>query len=37
VKAHMTAIFRGLGVHNRAQALIALQPLLGAIGEENAG
>ena len=29
VKAHMTAIFRKLGVNNRAQALLAMQPLLG--------
>jgi DNA-binding NarL/FixJ family response regulator len=29
VKAHLTAIFRKLGVHNRAQALLAMQPLLG--------
>lgn len=34
VKAHLTAIFRGLGVHNRAQALVALQPLIGSIGDE---
>lgn len=34
VKAHLTAIFRGLGVYNRAQALVALQPLLGSIGDE---
>lgn len=31
IKAHMTAIFRKLGVTNRAQALIAVQPLFGAI------
>jgi len=30
VKAHMSAIFRKLGVSNRAQALLAMQPLLGA-------
>lgn len=29
VKAHLTAIFRKLGVHNRTQALLAMQPLLG--------
>ncbi|WP_236554609.1 response regulator transcription factor [Novosphingobium sp. 9U] len=29
VKAHLTAIFRQLGVTNRAQAVLALQPLLG--------
>ena len=34
VKAHLTAIFRGLNVYNRAQALVALQPLLGSIGDE---
>ena len=28
VKAHMTAIFRKLGVHNRTQALMALNPVL---------
>lgn len=28
VKAHLTAIFRQLGVTNRTQALLALQPLL---------
>ncbi len=31
VKAHLTAIFRKLGVGNRAQALLAVQPLLGDI------
>lgn len=30
VKAHMSAIFRKLGVTNRAQALLLMQPLLGA-------
>ena len=29
VKAHLTAIFRKLGVTNRSQALLAIQPLLG--------
>lgn len=29
VKAHLTAIFRQLGVSNRMQAMLALQPLLG--------
>lgn len=29
VKAHLTAIFRKLGVANRTQALLAMQPLLG--------
>ena len=28
IKAHMTAIFRKLGVQNRTQAMLALQPLL---------
>lgn len=32
IKAHMTAIFRKLGVHNRAQALLAAQPLIGRAG-----
>ncbi len=35
VKAHLTAIFRGLNVYNRAQALVALQPVLGSIAEEH--
>jgi DNA-binding NarL/FixJ family response regulator len=29
VKAHLTAIFRKLGVVNRAQAMLAIQPVLG--------
>jgi DNA-binding NarL/FixJ family response regulator len=29
VKAHLTAIFRQLGVVNRAQAMLALQPIIG--------
>jgi DNA-binding NarL/FixJ family response regulator len=33
VKAHLTAIFRKLGVNNRAQALLAMQPLLGDAGK----
>jgi DNA-binding NarL/FixJ family response regulator len=33
VKAHLTAIFRKLGVVNRTQALLALQPLFGDGGE----
>lgn len=33
VKAHLTAIFRKLGVNNRAQALLAMQPLLGEAGK----
>jgi DNA-binding NarL/FixJ family response regulator len=28
IKAHLTAIFRKLGVHNRAQAMLALRPIL---------
>lgn len=31
VKAHLTAIFRKLGVTNRTQALLAMQPLLGNV------
>lgn len=31
VKAHLTAIFRKLDVGNRAQALLAVQPLLGDV------
>lgn len=30
VKAHLTAIFRKLGVSNRTQAILAAQPLLGS-------
>nr|WP_295109821.1 response regulator transcription factor [uncultured Caulobacter sp.] len=30
IKAHLTGIFRKLGVHNRTQAMLALQPVLGA-------
>lgn len=30
IKAHLTAIFRKLGVSNRTQALLAVQPLFGA-------
>jgi DNA-binding NarL/FixJ family response regulator len=33
IKAHMTAIFRKLGVANRSQALLAIQPLIGSAGE----
>ncbi|NJR80138.1 response regulator transcription factor [Sphingomonas corticis] len=33
VKAHLTAVFRKIGVTNRAQALLAVRPLLGADGE----
>ncbi len=32
VKAHLTAVFRKLGVTNRTQALLAMQPLLGDAG-----
>lgn len=31
VKAHLTAIFRQLGVTNRSQAMLALQPILGEV------
>jgi DNA-binding NarL/FixJ family response regulator len=34
VKAHLTAIFRKLGVSNRTQALLAMQPLLGETAGE---
>lgn len=35
VKAHLTVIFRKLGVNNRTQALLSLQPLLGeGLGED---
>jgi DNA-binding NarL/FixJ family response regulator len=30
IKAHLTGIFRKLGVHNRTQAMLALQPVLGS-------
>lgn len=36
VKAHLTAIFRKLGVGNRAQALLAVQPLLGDLSADTA-
>jgi DNA-binding NarL/FixJ family response regulator len=37
VKAHLTAIFRKLGVSNRSQALLAVQPVFGnAAGGEGA-
>lgn len=36
VKAHLTAIFRKLGVANRTQALLAVQPLFGAGDGETA-
>ncbi len=32
VKAHLTAIFRKMGVTNRTQALLAIQPLIGSAG-----
>lgn len=32
VKAHLTAIFRKLGVHNRLQAILAVKPLLAPEG-----
>jgi DNA-binding NarL/FixJ family response regulator len=35
IKAHMTAIFRKLGVNNRTQAILAMQPLLGESAEEQ--
>jgi DNA-binding NarL/FixJ family response regulator len=35
VKAHMTAIFRKLGVNNRTQAILAMQPLLGESPEDS--
>lgn len=34
VKAHLTVIFRKLGVDNRAQALLAVQPLLAETGAQ---
>lgn len=36
IKAHLTAIFRKLGVTNRAQALLAMQPLFGASNPDGA-
>jgi len=33
VKAHLTVIFRKLGVNNRSQALLAMQPVFGEVGE----
>lgn len=33
VKAHLTAVFRKIGVTNRAQALLAVRPLLGVEAE----
>lgn len=37
VKAHLTAVFRKLGVNNRAQALLMVQPLLGEFGAVEGG
>jgi DNA-binding NarL/FixJ family response regulator len=37
VKAHLTAIFRKLGVTNRTQALLAVQPLFQAAGTASDG
>lgn len=37
VKAHLTVIFRKLGVGNRAQALLAVQPLLGDLATSGPG
>ncbi len=34
IKAHMTAIFRKLGVNNRTQAILVMQPLLGELTDE---
>lgn len=36
IKAHLTGIFRKLGVHNRTQAMLALQPVLGGHGHAMA-
>lgn len=36
IKAHLTAIFRKLGVLNRTQALLALQPLFGDAAKDAA-
>ncbi|WBO23012.1 LuxR C-terminal-related transcriptional regulator [Sphingomonas abietis] len=33
IKAHLTAIFRKLGVNNRTQAILAMQPLLAEQGD----
>ena len=35
IKAHMSAIFRKLGVNNRTQAILAMQPLLGEQGDAD--
>jgi DNA-binding NarL/FixJ family response regulator len=34
IKAHLTAIFRKLGVNNRTQAILAIQPLLAEQADE---
>jgi DNA-binding NarL/FixJ family response regulator len=36
IKAHLTAIFRKLGVNNRTQAILAVQPLLGGSAADPA-
>jgi DNA-binding NarL/FixJ family response regulator len=36
IKAHMSAILRKLGVQNRMQAVLMMQPLLGALQQEAA-
>jgi DNA-binding NarL/FixJ family response regulator len=36
IKAHLTAIFRKLGVNNRTQAILAVQPLLGEAAADTA-
>ena len=35
IKAHLTAIFRKLGVNNRTQAILAIQPLLAEQADEE--
>jgi DNA-binding NarL/FixJ family response regulator len=35
IKAHLTAIFRKLGVNNRTQAILAMQPLLGTAAADT--
>jgi DNA-binding NarL/FixJ family response regulator len=36
IKAHLTVIFRKLGVHNRSQAMLALRPLLTVTDQPSA-
>ncbi len=36
IKAHLTAIFRKLGVNNRTQAILAMQPLMGEVAADSA-